>query len=178
MTNKEMVENNNVVIFEADDANDPTWETIISVLRENIPGFSVGYGDGDWMAFAVPKKYEEDESAKYISTLINKMKEIENPLVDSKDDDYGMDAAWEYVNVIIKSLPNVFTDDTDNAMIATNGDELLFRKESDCERFADALDKYVFGFAECHTGYYDPQDDMRSDEVDENTGWYYIDWPD
>ena len=59
MTNKEMVENNNVVIFEAEDVNDPTWETIISVLRENIPGFNVGYGDGDWMAFAVPKKYND-----------------------------------------------------------------------------------------------------------------------
>lgn len=56
MTNKEAVENNNVVIFEAEDVNDPTQENIISVLRENIPGFNVGYGNGNWMAFAVPKE--------------------------------------------------------------------------------------------------------------------------
>ena len=59
MTNKEAVENNNVVIFEADDVNDPTWDTIISVLRENIPGFHVGFGDGNYMAFAIPKNWEE-----------------------------------------------------------------------------------------------------------------------
>ena len=56
MTNKEAVENNNVVIFEAEDVNDPTWEYIISVLKANIPGFNVGYGNGNWMAFAVPKE--------------------------------------------------------------------------------------------------------------------------
>lgn len=61
MTNKEAVENNNVVIFEADDVNDPTWDIIISVLRENIPGFHVGYGDGNYMAFAIPKEFQREE---------------------------------------------------------------------------------------------------------------------
>ena len=61
MTNKEAVENNNVVIFEADDVNDSTWDTIISVLRENIPGFHVGYGDGNYMAFAIPKEFQREE---------------------------------------------------------------------------------------------------------------------
>ena len=56
MTNKEAVENNNVVIFAAEDVNDPTWDYIISVLRKNIPGFNVGHGNGNWMAFAVPKE--------------------------------------------------------------------------------------------------------------------------
>lgn len=58
MTNKEAVENNNVVIFEADDVNDSTWDIIISVLRENIPGFHVGYGNGNYMAFAIPKEFQ------------------------------------------------------------------------------------------------------------------------
>lgn len=58
MTNREMVENNDIVIFEADDVNDPTWEIIINVLRENVQGFNVGYGRGNYMAFAVPKKRE------------------------------------------------------------------------------------------------------------------------
>lgn len=67
MTNKEAVENNNVVIFEADDVNDPTWDIIISVLRENIPGFHVGYGDGNYMAFAIPKELQrgEDNMVKF-----------------------------------------------------------------------------------------------------------------
>ena len=56
MTNKEAVENYNIVIFKAEDANDPTWDYIISVLRENIPGFNAGHGYGKWIAFAVPKE--------------------------------------------------------------------------------------------------------------------------
>lgn len=56
MTNKEVVENNNVVIFNAEDVNDPTWDYIISVLKKNITGFKVGYGKDNWMAFAVPKE--------------------------------------------------------------------------------------------------------------------------
>ena len=56
MTNREAVENNHVVIFEADDVNDPTWDVIVSILEEHIPGFKVGYGNGNWMAFAIPKE--------------------------------------------------------------------------------------------------------------------------
>lgn len=62
MTNKEAVENYNMVIFEAEDVNDPTWDYIISVLRENIPGFHVGYGDDNWMSFAVPKEKMSDKT--------------------------------------------------------------------------------------------------------------------
>ena len=56
MTNREAVENNYIVLFEAEDVNDPTWELIIAILREHIPGFNVGYGNDNWMAFAVPKE--------------------------------------------------------------------------------------------------------------------------
>lgn len=59
MTNKEAVENNYVAIFEAFDVNDLAWDIIIKVLRENIPGFNVGFGDGNYMAFAIPKNWEE-----------------------------------------------------------------------------------------------------------------------
>lgn len=60
MTNKEAVENNYVAIFEASDVNDLAWDIIIKVLRENIPGFNVGFGDGNYMAFAIPKNWEEN----------------------------------------------------------------------------------------------------------------------
>ena len=56
MTNKEAVENNNVLLFEAEDCTDPMWEYVIAILSENIPGFNVGYGNGNWMAFAIPKE--------------------------------------------------------------------------------------------------------------------------
>jgi len=58
MTNKEAVMNNDIVIFEAEDVNDPTWDIIISVLEKNIKGFHVGYGNGNYVAFAIPKEFE------------------------------------------------------------------------------------------------------------------------
>ena len=56
MTNREVVENNYVLLFEAEDCNDPMWGYVIEILSENIPGFNVGYGKGNWMAFAIPKE--------------------------------------------------------------------------------------------------------------------------
>ena len=56
MTNKEGIKNNDVLFFEAEDCNDPMWENVIAILRENIPGFSVKYCNGNWMAFVIPKE--------------------------------------------------------------------------------------------------------------------------
>lgn len=56
MTNREVVENNFVLLFEAEDCNDPMWEYVIDILSKNISGFNVGYGNGNWMAFAIPKE--------------------------------------------------------------------------------------------------------------------------
>lgn len=116
----------------------------------------------------------------YVEDLINELKQM-SPVVDLSEDvdlDYAMNPAWEIIQNIIDRVPNIYKDDMEwlDVEIATNGDELLFHYETDCERFADVLDDYVFGFVECHTGYYDPEEDEKSGETDENTGWYYIDW--
>lgn len=88
------------------------------------------------------------------------------------------DPAWNVIQNIFDRIPNIYEDDMEwlDVEIATNGDELLFKHENDCERFADVLDEHVFGYTECHIGYYDPKEDERSGEVDGNTGWYYIDF--
>ena len=115
----------------------------------------------------------------YVDDLINELNHMEpNPLTDEEYFDSIPDPAWDVIQSIINRVPNIYKDNMDwtDVEIATNGDELLFRYEYDCERFADALDDHVFGYAECHTGYYDPYEDARSGETDENTGWYYIDW--
>lgn len=44
----------NILIFEAWDVNDPRWDVIIDVLSENIPGFEVRYADGNYMNFVIP----------------------------------------------------------------------------------------------------------------------------
>lgn len=111
--------------------------------------------------------------------LVNDVKAMEP--VELNDIDYFdsvPDPAFEVIDKIIQRLPNVWKDDLDwmEVEIATNGDELLFKHEVDCEKFADLLDNHVFGTTECHTGYYDPYEDAKSGETDANSGWYYIDW--
>lgn len=51
----------NILAFEADDVNDPRWDTVIKVLKENIEGFEVVYADGNWMNFVIPSEQEEQE---------------------------------------------------------------------------------------------------------------------
>ena len=48
---------NNILIFEAWDVNDPKWDVVIDILNENIPGFEVRYGDGNNMIFVIPQEY-------------------------------------------------------------------------------------------------------------------------
>lgn len=48
--------NENILVFEAVDVNDPSWDRVIDVLRDNIHGFEVRYGDGNSMIFTFPDK--------------------------------------------------------------------------------------------------------------------------
>ncbi len=97
---------------------------------------------------------------------------------DDEDDDYPFEKAWIFIQSLIDRLPNVWEHDIEwlDVEVATNGDELLFKYESDCNYVADLLDHYVFGTNETHTGEYNREEDERSYEVDANTGWYYIDF--
>lgn len=110
----------------------------------------------------------------YVNDIIKKLEAAE-PVNDDYED---LNAPWNIIQSIIDDLPNVWKDDLDWTEVeaATNGDELLFKYEADCERVADAIDDYVFGYGESHTGYYDPYEDAKSGETDANTGWYYIDF--
>ena len=51
-------------------------------------------------------------------------------------------------------------------------DEILCDYEDVTEIIADFLEH--MGFGEVNTGYYDPEEDKRNNEVDKFTGWYYV----
>ena len=55
----------------------------------------------------------------------------------------------------------------------TDGEQILVDNEASAEYIADFLE--ILGFDTVVTGYYDPKDDEASGEVDDHTGWYYID---
>lgn len=64
-----------------------------------------------------------------------------------------------------------FSGMLDNVVVKDCGDELICNDEEATEIIADFLDS--LGLVTC-TGYYDPEEDTRNNEVDDRTGWWYI----
>ena len=54
----------------------------------------------------------------------------------------------------------------------TDGEEILCKTAEAAEHLADFLED--IGFDCVHTGYYDPEEDRRNNEIDDHTGWYYV----
>ena len=54
----------------------------------------------------------------------------------------------------------------------TDGEEILCKTEEAAEHLADFLED--LGFDSVRTGYYDPEEDQRNNEVNDHTGWYYV----
>ena len=57
----------------------------------------------------------------------------------------------------------------------TDGIEILCADEATAERIANILDA-ISGEHEAHIGYYDPFEDAQNGEVDDHTGFYYVDY--
>ena len=74
---------------------------------------------------------------------------------------------WTY---ILKCLDK-YTDQNRHGYW-TDGEEILCKTEEAAEYLADFLED--IGFDYVHTGYYDPEEDKRNNEVDDHTGWYYV----
>ena len=87
-------------------------------------------------------------------------------------------------NEIIKLFHNAKTFDEMVIMIKTNsakfanegimpdGDEILCCSEEKAEMVADFAESIMCDYVS--TGYYDPIDDMRNNEVDFRTGLWYV----
>lgn len=59
----------------------------------------------------------------------------------------------------------------------TSGDEILCKTESAADAIADMLTilyKVQGDEILVNTGYYDPQEDEKNNEVDRYTGWWYV----
>jgi len=59
--------------------------------------------------------------------------------------------------------------------IWSDGSEILCPTEHQADVIADFIDAMI-GYPISHTGYYDPKEDERSGEVDDHTGYWYVDW--
>lgn len=56
-----------------------------------------------------------------------------------------------------------------------DGENILCRTEDQAEAVAYFIDA-IIGDSCTHTGYYDPKEDKISNEVDDHTGYYYVDF--
>ena len=78
----------------------------------------------------------------------------------------------DWFKVIAERLP-----DYSSGNIWTNGDDILCKTESAADTLADMFEHlYKMQDEEIlvNTGYYDPEEDKRNNEVDRNTGWWYV----
>lgn len=86
----------------------------------------------------------------------------------------------KFINLLFKMLPTQprSFDTSDDPGFWTNGSEILCPTEMECEILADFLEDVFreISTITVKTGYYDPVEDVRSDECDDNTGFYYIDF--
>lgn len=67
--------------------------------------------------------------------------------------------------------------DRNNACWSDIETEILCATEELADRLADRIESLYEADGEdvlLSTGYYDPEEDKRNDEVDEYTGWWYV----
>ena len=55
----------------------------------------------------------------------------------------------------------------------SDGNDILCKTEGQAEALADFLEDVGFDYVK--TGYYDPEEDKRNNEVDKYTGYWYVD---
>ena len=73
---------------------------------------------------------------------------------------------------ICEQLPKEPNDFNGRPVIWAVKDEIL----CDCEDVAEIIGDFLeaMGFGDVNTGYYNPEEDKRNNEVDKFTGWYYV----
>ena len=84
------------------------------------------------------------------------------------------------IKLLMELLPNQprSFDTADDPGFWTNGNEILCPTELECEILADFLEDVLreVSITTVKTGCYDPYEDARNGEQDDNTGFYYIDF--
>lgn len=77
----------------------------------------------------------------------------------------------DVVDVLLRDLPELGSESKYD--IWQDGSEILCKYEVVANIIADLIESCS---VDAHTGYYDPEEDARSNEVDDHTGYWYIDF--
>ena len=88
-------------------------------------------------------------------------------------------AACDLIEEFMAQLPTNPPDKglEEDCPIWVKGDTIMCRSEWLAETICNIIERLCGDATPIgHTGYYDPEEDERNNEVDEMTGWYYVDF--
>ena len=104
---------------------------------------------------------------------------ISNKNADEREDfeSHVFENVWREFTLHLPTTADMEYDDCNSIDIwySESADEILCRSEELADMIANIIEG-ISGEHEAHTGYYDPDEDERAGEVDEYTGWYYVDY--
>ena len=86
--------------------------------------------------------------------------------------DIDTDAQLDMVNGVLDQICKLLPH-TPDYRIWSDGAEILCETEQLAEDIADFFDA-LYAYPTVNTGYYDPEEDERNNEVDSHTGFYYV----
>ena len=103
-------------------------------------------------------------------------KTIKLPYIEEENNRNKVQTMWKNILEMLPHQPRSF-DTSEDTGYWTNGSEILCSSELEREIIADFLEDIFseWGGYKMKTGYYDPFEDARNGEQDDNTGFYYID---
>lgn len=166
--------NSEEIVLEYDHFSGRTTETLRTADGADFDKYGVYNED---------EESDEGASAEELETDTNctgcTLKDIADSMTESDGDTSEAARMFKRILSMLPDQPRSF-DTSDDPGYWTNGAEILCPTETECEIVADFLEDLFKGYGEIkiHTGYYDPDEDRRSGEMDDNTGFYYIDFDD
>ncbi len=90
-----------------------------------------------------------------------------------------IEKANHIVRSITELLPCIYNSEVDDDykmshfLTDPDGTEILSSSEKEIECIANLIDQ-LYGEGTANTGYYDPEEDAKNNEVDAYTGLYYV----
>lgn len=82
-------------------------------------------------------------------------------------------AQADMVNGVLNSICRLLPHAPNDFEIWSDGEEILCREEIVADAIADLFDA-LYAAQTVNTGYYDPAEDERNNEVTPSTGFYYV----
>lgn len=166
--------NSEEIVLEYDHFSGRATNTLRAASEDDIDKYGV-YNEDDLSAVPIDAESHESDAVHEGETL----QDVVDAMAEAEGGTSEAVRMFKHILSMLPKQPRSF-DTSDDPGYWTNGAEILCPTETECEIVADFLEDLFkeYGEIKMHTGYYDPDEDRRSGEMDDNTGFYYIDFDD